>query len=61
MKKKILFWIIIAVIIVIIGLGFYLKFSSLGSTIMAIIFLVVGIIVGWLAKVFYDRYIADNK
>ena len=59
MKKKIIFWAVIA--IVLIGLGLYLKFAGFGNTLMALIIGAVGAVAGWLAKMFYDKYVKPVK
>lgn len=54
--KKIVFWAIIAVILI--GGGLYLKFAGFGSALMALLFFAVGGVCGWLGKVFYNKFIA---
>lgn len=54
--KKIVFWAIIAVILI--GGGLYLKFAGFGSALMALLFFAVGGVCGWLSKVFYNKFIA---
>lgn len=55
--KKIIFWVVVAILVV--GLGLYLKYASFGATIITIIVGAVGIIVGWLAKYLYDKYVKE--
>lgn len=57
--KKIAFWAII--IIVFVGAGLYLKFAGLGATLMSLLFLAGGCVLGWLGKVFYSKFIAPVK
>lgn len=57
MKKKIIFWAIVAVLII--GIGLFLKFSAFGTTIMSIVIGVVGVVVGWIAKTLYNRYVVE--
>lgn len=53
--KKILFWAVVAVLVI--GLGFWLKYASFGATIVTIIVGVAGIALGWFGKMLYDKYI----
>lgn len=57
--KKWIFWAII--IIIIIGIGLYLKFAGFGNTLMAIFIGAVGVCLGWILKWFYDKYIKVSK
>lgn len=56
--KKIIFWVILAVLIV--GLGFWLKYASFGVTVVTIVTGAAGLALGWFGKVMYDRYIAKE-
>ena len=56
--KKITFWVIIALIVI--GILSYLKFAAVGDTLMSVFIGSVGVIVGWIAKCFYDKYIKDD-
>lgn len=58
MKKKWIFWIVVAVIAI--GIGLYLKFAEIGPTLMAVLIGVVGALLGWLAKYLYDKYVKDK-
>lgn len=57
MKKKIIFWTVVAVLVI--GLGFWLKYSSFGVTVVTIIVGLVGLAAGWLARIMYCRYIKE--
>lgn len=59
MKKKIIFWAI--VIVLLIGLGLWLKYTSFGVTVVTILVGAAGLVVGWIAKILYDKYVKDNK
>lgn len=54
--KKIVFWAVIA--IVLIGGGLYLKFAGFGAALMSLVFFAVGGVCGWLGKMFYNKFIA---
>lgn len=55
MKKKIIFWVMVA--IVIIALGIFLKYASFGVTVVTILVGLGGIVAGWLGKILYDKYV----
>lgn len=57
MKKKIIFWVIVAVLVI--GLGIYLKYASFGVTVVTILVGLGGIILGWIGKILYDRYVKE--
>lgn len=57
MKKKIIFWAVVVVLLT--GLGLWLKYTSFGVTIVTILVGLGGIATGWLAKMLYDRYIKE--
>ena len=59
MKKKIIFWVIIVVLLI--GLGLWLKYTSFGVTIVTILVGLGGLVIGWIAKILYDKYVKDNK
>ena len=59
MKKKIIFWVIIVVLLI--GLGLWLKYTSFGVTIVTILVGFGGLVIGWIAKILYDKYVKDNK
>lgn len=55
--KKIIFWAVVIVLLT--GLGLWLKYTSFGVTIVTILVSLGGIAAGWLAKMLYDRYIKE--
>ena len=55
--KKIIFWVVVA--IVIIALGIYLKYASFGATVVTIIVGAAGLVLGWIARMLYCRYIKE--
>lgn len=55
--RKIVFWVVVAVLVI--GLGFWLKYASFGATVVTVIVGLGGIVAGWLAKVLYDRYVKE--
>lgn len=57
MKRKIIFWAV--VVLLLIGLGLWLKYTSFGVTVVTILVGLGGIVAGWLAKMLYDRYIKE--
>ena len=57
MKKKIIFWVVVA--IVIIALGIYLKYATIGTTVVTILVGLGGIVAGWIGKILYGRYIKE--
>ena len=57
MKKKIIFRVVVA--IVIIALGIYLKYAAFGTTVVTVFVGLGGIVLGWIGKVMYDRYIKE--
>lgn len=52
MKKKIIFWAVVVVLLI--GLGLWLKL-----TVVTILVGLGGIVLGWFGKVMYDRYIKE--
>ena len=56
MKKKIIFWSVVVVLLI--GLGLWLKYTSFGVAIVTILVGLCGVAVGWLGKVLYDKYVA---
>lgn len=58
-KKQIFFWLIVAIIAI--GIGLYLKFAGFGDTLMSLLIGAIGIIIGWIAKCFYNKYIKENE
>lgn len=53
--KKIIFWVVIALLVI--GIGLYLKFANFGDMLMSILIGACGIVAGWLAHIFYAKYI----
>lgn len=59
MKKKQIFWLVV-VAIIIVALVF-VKCAPLWVSINALVSFSVGVVVGWWAKMFYDKYIKPVK
>lgn len=59
MKKKILFWVAVAAI-VIVALVF-VKCAPFWVSVNALISFAAGAVIGWGAKMFYDKYIKPVK
>lgn len=57
MKKKLIFWAV--VVLLLIGLGLWLKYTSFGVTVVAILVGLGGIVLGWIGKNLYDRYVKE--
>ena len=57
MKKRIIFWAV--VIVLLIGLGLWLKYTSFGVTVVTILVGLGGIVLGWIGKILYGKYIKD--
>ena len=57
MKKRIIFWVV--VVIVLVGLGLWLKYTSFGVTVVTIIVGLCGIVLGWIARMLYCKYIKE--
>lgn len=55
--KKIIFWVVVAVLVI--GLGIYLKYASFGATVITIIVGAAGLVLGWIARILYCRYIKE--
>lgn len=53
--KKYVFWAV--VLVVFIGAGLYLKYAGFGAALMALLFFAGGCLLGWLGKMFYDKFI----
>ena len=56
--KQLIFWIVI--LMVFIGIGIYLKYASTGATMMALLVGTTGIVVGWVARILYVKYVSDK-
>lgn len=59
MTKKQIFWLIVAIIAI--GIGLYLKLAGFGDTLMSLLIGTIGIIIGWIAKSLYNKYIKEDK
>lgn len=57
MKRKIIFWAVVVVLLI--GLGLWLKYTSFGVAVVTILVGLGGIVIGWLAKMLYDRYVKE--
>ena len=55
MKKKIIFWVVVA--IVIIALGIYLKYAEFGTTVVTVLVGLGGIVLGWIGRILYGKYV----
>lgn len=56
--KQVIFWIVI--LIVFVSIGIYLKYASTGATMMALLVGITGIVVGWVARILYVKYVSDK-
>ena len=60
MTKKHIFWLIVTIIAI--GIGLYLKFAGFGDTLMSLLIGTICIIIGWIiAKCFYNKYIKEDE
>ena len=57
MKKRIIFWAVVVVLLI--GLGLWLKYTSFGVTVVTILVGLGGIVLGWIGKNLYDRYVEE--
>lgn len=55
MKKKIIFWAIVVVLLI--ALGIFLKYASLGVTVVTILVGIGGLVLGWIAHILYGKYV----
>lgn len=55
MKKKQIFWLIVT--LVVLALIVFVKVAPVWASLTGIISFGCGVVIGWLGKVFYDRYI----
>lgn len=56
MKKKIIFWAVVVVLLV--ALGIFLKYASLlGVTVVTILVGIGGLVLGWIAHILYGKYV----
>ena len=58
MKKRIIFWVIVAVILII-GIATYLKYAPFGATVVTVLVGLGGIVLGWIARMLYCKYIKE--
>ena len=56
--KKITFWTVVAVVLII-GLAIYLKYAPFGVTVVTVIVGAAGVVLGWIARILYCRYIKE--
>lgn len=57
--KKIVFWAVVVVLVV--GLGLWLKYTSFGVTLVTIIVGACGVVLGWIGRILYGKYIAREE
>lgn len=57
MKKKIIFWVV--VIVLLLAFGLWLKYASFGVTVVTILVGLGGIFLGWIGKILYDKYVKE--
>lgn len=57
MKKKIIFWAVVVVLLI--GLGLWLKYTSFGVTVVTILVGLGSIVLGWIARMLYCKYIKE--
>lgn len=55
MKKKIIFWAVVVVLLV--ALGIFLKYDLLGVTVVTILVGIGGLVLGWIAHILYGKYV----
>lgn len=59
MTKKQIFWLIVTIIAI--GIGLYLKLAGFGDTLMSLLIGTIGIIIGWIAKCLCNKYIKEDE
>lgn len=57
MKKRIIFWVVVLMLLV--GLGLWLKYTSFGVTVVTILVGLGGVVLGWIARMLYCKYIKE--
>ncbi len=57
MKKKIIFWAVVVVLLI--GLGLWLKYTSFGVTVVTILVGLGGVVLGWIGRMLYCKYIKE--
>lgn len=60
MKKKI-FWIIVIALAALLAQAGYFKLLPYWASTLSVIALATGVIVGWIGKAAYDKYIKDDS
>lgn len=55
--KKIIFWVVVAVLVI--GLGFWLKYASFGAMVVTVIVGAAGLVLGWIARMLYCKYVKE--
>ena len=55
MKKKIIFWVVVAIVIM--ALGIYLKYAAFGTTVVTVLVGLGGIVLGWIGRILYGKYV----
>lgn len=55
MKKKIIFWAVVVVLLI--GLGLWLKYTSFGVTVVTVLVGLGGIVLGWIGRILYGKYV----
>lgn len=53
--KKIIFWAVIAALVL--GMFLYLLLAKPGNVLMSIIYGCGGIVIGWIARILYSKYV----
>ena len=56
--KKLIFWIVITILVL--GIFIYFKYAPTGAAIMALLIGLAGIVVGWIARILYVKYVSDK-
>lgn len=60
MNKKVIFWIVIVIAILVLALLIWLKEANWGPTIFAVLSGILGILVGWVVYWFYKKYVSPD-
>lgn len=53
--KKIIYWAVIAALVL--GMFLYLLLAKPGNVLMSIIYGIGGIVLGWIARILYSKYV----
>lgn len=59
MKKKILFWVAVAAIVIVVLV--FVKCAPFWVSVNALVSFTAGAVIGWWVKMFYDKYIKPVK